>query len=38
MKTELTAQFIGFENRLEARIAGVIEEGTRWTQGSAPAD
>ena len=38
MKTELTPQFIGFENRLEARIAGAIEEGMRRTQGSAPAD
>ena len=38
MKTELTAQFIGFENRLDARIAGAIEERMRRTQGSAPAD
>jgi hypothetical protein len=32
MKTELTAQFLSFENRLDARIANAIEEGLRGKQ------
>ena len=35
IKPELTAQFIGFENRPETRIAAAIKERMRKTQDSA---